>query len=315
MGLNHIILNDYPLDKVIPYIDWDGFFRRFGLALPADTAALPRVEAARRDFEKDARRLLTEMAAAAVPKLRGVIRFFPALSHNEEIFLYDPAALDGDGAPRGRPTRPPPEKIALFSFPRNVRSRAGRPNPCLADFILPAGLAAGSFDRLGLFALSAGFGIESFVAEREGKAPRHPAQAGAGQAGGASPDWASGEGASYTAILAAGLADAIVEAWSEETHRRIKELSPPPFWRQEQRTSGGTDGSSATTDSSGSLAGIRPAFGYPCCPNHEDKRLAFDLLDARRLCGLDLTESAMIQPAASVCGMYFLNPQSFYFTV
>jgi 5-methyltetrahydrofolate--homocysteine methyltransferase len=112
-------------------------------------------------------------------------------------------------------------------------------------------------------------------------------------------------------VLEAALADAIVEAWSEETHRRITELCPPPFWGRGGTDGGGTDGE---TDGGG-LLGIRPAFGYPCCPNHEDKRLAFDLLDARRLCGLDLTESAMITPAASVCGMYILNRHAFYFSV
>jgi 5-methyltetrahydrofolate--homocysteine methyltransferase len=64
----------------------------------------------------------------------------------------------------------------------------------------------------------------------------------------------------------------------------------------------------------GKYAGIRPAFGYPPCPDHQDKRLAFELLEAQKRCGLTLTESAMIVPAASVCGMVFSNPGAYYFS-
>jgi 5-methyltetrahydrofolate--homocysteine methyltransferase len=59
--------------------------------------------------------------------------------------------------------------------------------------------------------------------------------------------------------------------------------------------------------------GIRPAFGYPSCPDHEDKRAAFELLEAEKRCGLKLTETAMIVPAASVCGMIFASPAAYYF--
>jgi 5-methyltetrahydrofolate--homocysteine methyltransferase len=90
-------------------------------------------------------------------------------------------------------------------------------------------------------------------------------------------------GDDYRAVLLSFIADTLTEAFSEETHRR-------------------------TTNS-----GIRPAFGYPSCPNHADKRLAFSLLGAENI-GFSLTESAMIRPVSSVCGMYFSHPGSFYFT-
>jgi 5-methyltetrahydrofolate--homocysteine methyltransferase len=65
----------------------------------------------------------------------------------------------------------------------------------------------------------------------------------------------------------------------------------------------------------GKYAGIRPAFGYPASPDHEDKRIAFEVLEAQKRSGLALTESAMMIPAASVCGMFFANPASCYFGV
>ena len=64
----------------------------------------------------------------------------------------------------------------------------------------------------------------------------------------------------------------------------------------------------------GRAQGIRPAFGYPCCPDHEDKRAVFRLLQAEERIGLRLTESAMIIPGSSVCGMYFAAPSSYYFS-
>jgi 5-methyltetrahydrofolate--homocysteine methyltransferase len=63
----------------------------------------------------------------------------------------------------------------------------------------------------------------------------------------------------------------------------------------------------------GKYRGIRPAFGYPACPDHADKSVAYELLEAEKRCGMGLTESFMMTPAASVCGMFFANPSSFYF--
>ena len=95
------------------------------------------------------------------------------------------------------------------------------------------------------------------------------------------------KGDSYMAVLTAALADALVEAWSTERTFCPDSIATPI---------------------------IRPAFGYPCAPDHEDKRLAFKLLDAEQLCGLTLTSSAMIIPAASVCGIYIMHPEAIYFS-
>jgi 5-methyltetrahydrofolate--homocysteine methyltransferase len=105
----------------------------------------------------------------------------------------------------------------------------------------------------------------------------------------------------YGAILLASLANSLAEAFSEEVHRRIA----ADFWAYAPAENG-----NKTADGSG---GIRPAFGYPACPDHRDKEIAFTLLEAQQRCGLHLTASAMIDPAASVCGMYIAHPGAYYF--
>jgi len=101
----------------------------------------------------------------------------------------------------------------------------------------------------------------------------------------------------YSALLLGTLANALTEAFVEEVHLRVRR----DWWGYAPVSPGD--------------AGIRPAFGYPPCPDHADKRLVFDLLEAETRCGMKLTDSAMISPAASVCGMFFANPSAYYFGV
>ncbi|MDR0452050.1 MAG: methionine synthase, partial [Treponema sp.] len=98
------------------------------------------------------------------------------------------------------------------------------------------------------------------------------------------------------ALLLSSLANSLAEAFSREMHLRVQR----EFWGYNPASPGGK-------------GGIRPAFGYPACPDHGDKRLAFALLGAPERCGFGLTDSAMIIPGASVCGMYLAHPASRYF--
>jgi 5-methyltetrahydrofolate--homocysteine methyltransferase len=183
-----------------------------------------------------------------------------------------PACSDGDDVLAGDPP-------VRFAFLRNqAKKRAGVANPCLADFLPPAEAAGG---RLGLFALSAGFGLEEAAAAFRA---RHD---------------------DYGALLLGTLADSLAEAFAEEIHLRIRR----EWW-------GFAPGEALSPEDvlAGNYAGIRPAFGYPPCPDHQDKRIVFDLLEAQKRCGLALTESAMIVPAASVCGMVFSDPGAYYFS-
>jgi 5-methyltetrahydrofolate--homocysteine methyltransferase len=173
--------------------------------------------------------------------------------------------------------RPP---VASFTFPRVTHKRAvGLPNPALADFILPAAqkVPGARADTIGFFALSAAFGLAEAAA-------RYRA---------ANNDY----GAVHLSFLAAALTEAF-SAYAAENPAAL--ISPD------------VPGKTATQFCPVPVK-IRPAFGYSSCPNHEDKRAAFKLLQAEPRCGFTLTETAMINPAESVCGMYFYHRAAFYF--
>jgi 5-methyltetrahydrofolate--homocysteine methyltransferase len=166
-------------------------------------------------------------------------------------------------------------------FLRQQFDKEGRPDVCLADFVAPA--SSGKLDHLGAFAVTAGIGLEALVARFE-----------------------SGHD-DYRAILAKSLADRLAEAFAERLHQRVR----AELW--------GYSPGDLSAESDELIAeryrGIRPAPGYPACPDHTEKRTIFRLLDAEQRAGIQLTESCAMWPAASVSGWYFSHPESFYFGV
>ena len=256
-----IELNGYPPDRVVPYIDWPAFLA--GWEIQKERG---------REREKllaDAAALLERIKNERILTLKGVAGIFPAAGDGEDIVVF------GGGNARAGTVR--------FSFLRGGGKKpAGAFNPCLADFLKPLDRDGCPADWLGLFALSAGFGLRESVLEYRAR------------------------GDDYSAILLTSLANALTEAFVEEVHLRARR----EWWGYaagEQLT--------AAETLQGKYTGIRPAFGYPACPDHEDKRGAFALLEAQRRCGLELTASAMMIPSASVCGMFFASPASCYFSV
>jgi 5-methyltetrahydrofolate--homocysteine methyltransferase len=154
----------------------------------------------------------------------------------------------------------------------------GRPNRSLADFVLP--IEASRADYVGAFAVTAGLGADALVARFEA------------------------EKDDYSAIMVKALADRLAEAFAEWLHARAREE-----WGY-----GAGEQLSQQDLVSERYRGIRPAFGYPACPDHSEKFRLFELLDAERA-GMALTESAAMTPAASVSGLYFHHPQARYFMV
>ena len=172
-------------------------------------------------------------------------------------------------------------RTATLHFLRQqVDKPADRPDFCLADFIAPA--STGKQDWIGAFAVTAGLGIEPHVARFE-----------------AAHD-------DYNAILLKALADRLAEALAEWLHARVR------------RDHWGYAGDE-TLDNDALIEeayrGIRPAPGYPACPEHSEKTTLFEMLDAERHTGLKLTESFAMYPAAAVSGYYFSHPRSQYFVV
>jgi 5-methyltetrahydrofolate--homocysteine methyltransferase len=167
-----------------------------------------------------------------------------------------------------------------FHFLREQRPKSsGAPHLCLSDFVAPKATALA--DHIGAFAVTSGIDLDKLVA-------RYKA-----------------DGDDYNAIMAEALADRLVEAFAECLHKRVREqwgygkleqLSTDELIREKYR-------------------GIRPAAGYPACPEHTEKGTLWRLLDVEKNTGMRLTESFAMWPASSVSGLYFAHPQSKYFTV
>jgi 5-methyltetrahydrofolate--homocysteine methyltransferase len=234
-----IDLSDYSLERVIPFIDWDGFLRIWSLDRVGNFST--EKDIAKEKLLEDARKILDRVLTEKLLCFRGVAGIFPTCSDGDDVLVY---------GPEGEPRR--------FALLRNQeKKRAGAANPCLADFLpgrnrdAPGGVDAGGW--LGLFALSASFGLEEAAAAFRSR---------------------SGD---YNALLLGTLADSLAEAFAEEVHLRI---------RREWWGYGAGESLSVEDVLLGKYTGIRPAFGYPPCPDHQDKRICFDILEAQKHCDL-----------------------------
>jgi 5-methyltetrahydrofolate--homocysteine methyltransferase len=169
--------------------------------------------------------------------------------------------------------------LDTFHFLRQQRKMAaGIPNICLADYIATQG--SGVADYLGGFAVTAGIGTDDLVAQYDK------------------------ENDDYKSIMAKALADRLAEAFAEYLHREVR----TQWWGYAQ---------SETLSNEDLIRenyrGIRPAPGYPACPEHTEKTTLFSLLNATENAGITLTESMAMMPAAAVSGFYFAHPESQYF--
>ncbi len=173
------------------------------------------------------------------------------------------------------------EVLTTLNFLRQqTQQPPGRPNYCLSDFVAPK--ETGLKDHMGAFAVTAGIGIDEHVKRFE-----------------ADHD-------DYQAIMLKVLADRLAEAFAELMHKRVRR----EFWAYAQ---------DETLDNDALIAeeykGIRPAPGYPACPDHTEKAKLWQLIDADKNAGISITESFAMLPAASVSGWYFSNPESRYYAV
>jgi len=172
------------------------------------------------------------------------------------------------------------KRVTLHHLRQQVDKPVERPDFCLADFIAPA--SAGKQDWIGGFAVTAGIGIDEHVARFE-----------------SSHD-------DYSAILLKALADRLAEAFAERMHERVRR----EFWGYAPDEA--LDNESLIGEK---YRGIRPAPGYPACPDHTEKGALFALLDATANAGIELTDSFAMFPTAAVSGWYFSHPDSQYFVV
>ena len=261
---NAIILNNYPLEELVPYIDWTPFFTTWELRgkYPSILEDDKYGNEATKLF-KDAKQLLNEIVKNKLLNANAVVHIFPASSVGDDVEIYD---LNEDAIAQVHCLRQQIKK-ADYQF-------------CLSDFIAPKD--SGKQDWLGAFAVTTGIGLNKIVEEFE-----------------ANDD-------DYNAIMAKALADRLAEAFAEKLH----ELTRKQYWGYATE-----ENLSLENVLKEKYYGIRPAPGYPACPDHSEKEILFKLLNAEVNTGIQLTSNFAMDPPASVCGWYFSHPESKYFSI
>ncbi len=267
--LGEKIFNHYPLEELVPRIDWTPFFKSWELAgkYPAILNDDVVGETATRLFD-DAQVMLDKIVNEKWLTARGVIGFYPANSTaDDDINIYHDNS-------RQRINH------KLHFLRQQKQTRAGKANYALADFVAPE--SADTDDYIGAFAVTAGIGIDEHVKRFE-----------------ESHD-------DYSAILLKALADRLAEAFAERMHERVRK----EFW-------GYASQENLSNDEliSEQYKGIRPAPGYPACPDHTEKGTLWKLLKPEQSIELNITESYAMYPTAAVSGWYFSHPESQYFGV
>ncbi|GLU53207.1 methionine synthase [Dyadobacter frigoris] len=294
------VYDDYDLAEIAKYIDWTPFFQTWQLHGKYPKIFEDKVvgEEATRLFE-DAAVLLGQIIRDKSLKARAVIGFWPANSIGDDIVLhhYEEEVKQTSCERHGshehieyKISQHTVEQVnggelvndtmkVLHHLRQQTEKAKGLANYCLSDFVAP--LESGHLDYMGGFTVTAGIGIEALIEKFE-----------------ADHD-------DYNSIMVKALADRLVEALTELMHERVrKEIwghSPEEDFTNEELIKE-------------AYTGIRPAPGYPASPDHTEKRMLFDLLEAEKL-GITLTESYAMYPASSVSGWYFSHPESRYFPV
>ena len=262
------VLDDYPLEALVPYIDWTPFFITWDLV-----GKYPKIfnddvvgEAAQNLFEY-AQLLLKDIIDNKRLTARAVFGLWPANTVNhDDIDIYDPA-----------------DSSQTLATVHHIRQQIQKPGASeellsLADYMAPK--ESGIKDYIGGFAVTTGIGADALAEQYEAKQD------------------------DYNAIMVKALADRLAEAFAEHLHERVRR----EYWGY---------AADETLDNEALIKenyrGIRPAPGYPACPDHTEKASLFELLNATENTGLELTESFAMTPAAAVSGWYFGHPEAKYF--
>jgi 5-methyltetrahydrofolate--homocysteine methyltransferase len=193
------------------------------------------------------------------------------------VYGFFPANAVGDDVELYTDANRGKVRMRLHFLRQQIAKKEGEPNQSLSDFVAPKTTALP--DHLGAFAVSSGFGlrelIEVFKADHD----------------------------DYNAIMAEALADRLAEAFAEYLHKHVR-----AEWGY-----GASEELSIDDLIAERYRGIRPAAGYPACPDHTEKQLLWELLDVTRATGMELTESCAMWPGSSVSGLYFAHPRARYF--
>ncbi|MCY7306554.1 MAG: methionine synthase [Rhodoferax sp.] len=266
------VFRNFDLAELARFIDWGPFFQTWDLAgrFPAILKdEVVGTEAVR--VYADGQRMLKRLIEGRWLTANGVMGLYPANTVNhDDIALYTDTSRS---------------QVAMVwhglrqQTEKQVIDGVLRPSRCLADFVAPR--ESGLADTIGVFAVTAGLGVEK------------------------KEKYFTDDHDDYSAIMLKALADRLAEAFAECLHQRVR----TDLWGYSPQES--LDVSALVAEQ---YQGIRPAPGYPACPDHSVKRDMFELLGCADI-GMELTESLAMTPAASVSGFYLAHPQSSYFSV
>ncbi|WP_428356945.1 methionine synthase [Methyloprofundus sp.] len=262
------VIDHFPLETLVWYIDWTPFFQTWELAgRYPDILKDEVVGKHAHDLFEDAQVMLKQIISEKWLEAKAVIGFFPANSEGDDIIVYTDESRS--------------EQLDVLHHLRQQNIKApGRPNYCLSDFVAPK--SSGLADYIGGFAVTAGIGIEKKLAEFESQ---HD---------------------DYNAIMLKALADRLAEAFAEYMHLDVRKN----HW-------GYIDDEEMSNEElvKEMYQGIRPAPGYPACPDHTEKAKLFELLNVQANTTIELTDSFAMYPTAAVSGWYFSHPNAQYFNV
>jgi 5-methyltetrahydrofolate--homocysteine methyltransferase len=265
------VLRNADLAELAACIDWGPFFQTWDLAGRFPDILRDEVvgHEAQRVFS-EGKRMLQRLIEGRWLQAHGVVALLPAATVDDDVIEVYTDESRKEVALRWQPLRMQTE--------RPVVEGMRRPNRSLADFVAPAG---GPPDYIGLFAVTAGLGVDKkeqqFLQDHD----------------------------DYSAIMLKALADRLAEAFAERLHQRVR----TEFWGYAPDEALSNEQLIAEA-----YRGIRPAPGYPACPDHRVKRAMFGVLQAHDI-GMGLTESLAMTPAASVSGFYLARPEARYFNV
>jgi len=270
------ILDDYPLTELVPYIDWTPFFHTWELR-----GSYPKIfddkfvgVEAKKLFD-DAQVLLNRIVSEKLLTAKAVFGFWPANAIGDDIELeVESSTLKADEKLKNGTA----EKVRIHTLRQQAEKADGQPYYALSDFI--ADKESGVQDYFGGFAVTTGIGCDELVAEFEKNYD------------------------DYNSIMVKALADRLAEAFAEKLHELVRKdywgYAKEEVFTNEQLIKE-------------QYEGIRPAPGYPACPEHTEKGTLFALLEAEEKIGLKITESYAMYPTAAVSGFYFAHPDSRYF--
>ncbi len=274
--LGVLVLKDFDLNLLLDYIDWTPFFRSWELHGKYPNILTDEIvgEQASELFE-DAKKMLHKLISEKLLEARAVFGIFEANTVNHDDILLKMCQSELVEDPNLKSQIPNP----VFRTLRQQSQKAkGKPNLALADFIAPKEI--GIQDYIGCFCVSTGFGTAELASKYE---KQHD---------------------DYNSIMVKALADRLAEAFAEYLHKEVR----TNYWGYASE-----ENFSNEDLISEKYKGIRPAPGYPACPDHLEKRTIWELLKVKENIGVELTDSLAMWPAASVSGYYFANPEARYF--